>query len=176
MTVLLHGATLIDGTGGDPRPAMTVVVEGNRVVETHPSGGPAERQDAVCLDLDGLTVLPGVIDAHAHFGLVEFAPPGTTPAAVLAARIFRNCELALDAGFTTVRDTGGIDGGVPWSSPSSAPSATHACHSPPGPPFAAVLHLTRYDAKVVLIARPDRRHACASLTSRSQAPAGVSAR
>ena len=87
MTVLLHGATLIDGTGGDPRPAMTVVVEGNRVVETHPSGGPAERQDAVCLGLDGLTVLPGVIDAHAHFGLVEFAPPGTTPAAVLAAHL-----------------------------------------------------------------------------------------
>ena len=91
---------MIDGTGGDPRPAMTVVLEGNRVVETHPSGRPAERQDAVCLDLDGLTVLPGLIDAHAHFGLVEFAPPGTTPVAVLATRILRNCE----AGYPLVEE------------------------------------------------------------------------
>jgi imidazolonepropionase-like amidohydrolase len=59
-----------------------------------------------------LTLLPGLIDAHSHFGIVEFGGYGNTPVAVLAAQIFRNCELALDAGFTTVRDTGGIDGGV----------------------------------------------------------------
>jgi imidazolonepropionase-like amidohydrolase len=61
--------------------------------------------------VDGLTLLPGLIDAHSHFGLVEMTPAHTAPA-VMAARIFRNCELALAAGFTTVRDTGGIDGGV----------------------------------------------------------------
>jgi imidazolonepropionase-like amidohydrolase len=36
----------------------------------------------------------------------------TISAAEVAARVFRNCELALEAGFTTVRELGGLDGGV----------------------------------------------------------------
>jgi imidazolonepropionase-like amidohydrolase len=35
-----------------------------------------------------------------------------TPVAVTAARIFHVCDVALDAGFTTVRDAGGADGGL----------------------------------------------------------------
>jgi len=34
------------------------------------------------------------------------------PAAVLAGEIFRNTRLALEAGFTTVRECGGLDGGI----------------------------------------------------------------
>jgi imidazolonepropionase-like amidohydrolase len=61
-------------------------------------------------------VLPGLIDAHAHLGLVyDFAAegnPGLVSAAEIAARTFENCNLCLDAGFTTVRDMCGVDGGV----------------------------------------------------------------
>jgi hypothetical protein len=32
VTALLRGATLINGTGRDPRPTTTIVLEGNRVV------------------------------------------------------------------------------------------------------------------------------------------------
>ena len=63
--------------------------------------------------------MPGLIDAHAHLGLAagtaEFAgerSPGLTSSAEIAASIFRNCALCLDAGFTTVRDMAGLDGGV----------------------------------------------------------------
>jgi imidazolonepropionase-like amidohydrolase len=112
MSLILRGATLIDGTGNDPRPESTVIVEGNRITAIRADAALQHVEDAQVIDLRGLTLLPGLIDAHAHFGLVEFGPPGNTPVAVLAAQIFRNCELALDAGFTTVRDTGGIDGGV----------------------------------------------------------------
>src|SRR4051794_6306144 len=101
MTLVLRGATVIDGTGADPRPA-DITVHGERVDSVEPSATPAASGDVV--DLDGLTVLPGLIDAHTHFGIVDLTGHHT-PAAVTAARIFRNCELALDAGFTTVRDT-----------------------------------------------------------------------
>lgn len=113
MTLILEGATLVDGTGSDPRPKSTVIVEGDRITSLPPSA-PASRPDTRTLDLTGLTLLPGLIDAHAHLGLVyDFAAPeGVTSAAEIAAKTFRNCELCLDAGFTTVRDMAGVDGGL----------------------------------------------------------------
>jgi imidazolonepropionase-like amidohydrolase len=72
----------------------------------------ADGAGAEVLDCGALTLLPGLIDAHSHLGLIGIEAPERIPAAVAAAQIFRNCELALDAGFTTVRDVAGIDGGV----------------------------------------------------------------
>src|SRR4051794_41877134 len=58
---------------------------------------------------------PGLIDAHVHLGLPSPIQPQFSfriSAAELAADIFATAGATLDAGFTTVRDTGGIDGGV----------------------------------------------------------------
>lgn len=106
MTIGLAGGTLIDGTGADPRSGAHVLVDGDRIAAV----GDPHRADLV-LDVSGLTVLPGLIDAHAHVGAVSDGELDLA-AAVTAARVFHNCALALDAGFTTLRDTGGIDGGV----------------------------------------------------------------
>ncbi len=112
MTLLLRGGTLIDGTGADPVDDAVVMTEGEllsrvgRRQATMAGGGVEE------VDCDGLTLLPGLIDAHSHLGLITVEAPERVPPAVAAAQIFRNCELALDAGFTTVRDVAGIDGGV----------------------------------------------------------------
>lgn len=99
------GATVIDGTGTDAVPDAVLTVYGDKVVEV----GNRPR-DAKAVDVGGLAILPGLIDAHTHLGWVNRS--GAEPAAVAAAELFRNCELALDAGFTTVRDVGGIDGGI----------------------------------------------------------------
>jgi imidazolonepropionase-like amidohydrolase len=64
------------------------------------------------LELGDLSVLPGLIDAHTHMGLVNIPPDPGAAAAVVAAQIFENLRLALSEGFTTIRDLGGIDGGV----------------------------------------------------------------
>jgi len=115
MTLILRDATLIDGTGGEPKTKSSVVIEGDTIADitaqpTH------RREDAQVYDLSGLTVLPGLIDAHAHLGLVyDFAAegdPGLVSPAEIAARAFENCNLCLDAGFTTVRDMCGVDGGI----------------------------------------------------------------
>nr|WP_264085066.1 amidohydrolase family protein [Kibdelosporangium phytohabitans] len=58
---------------------------------------------------------PGLIDAHVHLGLsspIQSQFSFQLSAAEIAADIFATAGAALDAGFTTVRDTGGIDGGV----------------------------------------------------------------
>jgi imidazolonepropionase-like amidohydrolase len=112
MSILLRGATLIDGTGSDPfLNAIVAVDEGEiRAVGTYK----ASRDDQT-IDLSGLTLLPGLIDAHAHLGIVNvkaLADLGTLPVAELACLIFENCRLALEAGFTTIRDLGGLDGGI----------------------------------------------------------------
>src|SRR5438093_9610192 len=108
MALVVRGGTVIDGTGADPFDG-DIVVTANLI--TSVGRGPNPASDDAVIEADGLTVLPGLIDAHTHLGLVGFHgdPP---PLSVTAARIFRNCELSIDGGFTTVRDCGGVDGGL----------------------------------------------------------------
>jgi imidazolonepropionase-like amidohydrolase len=107
--LVLRGAKLADGTGAEPVTEGVVVVEGERIAQV---GGRAPSGPE--LDLGGMTIVPGLIDAHAHLTLVDVADLSglRVPVAVTAARIFHVCDVALDAGFTTVRDAGGADGGL----------------------------------------------------------------
>jgi imidazolonepropionase-like amidohydrolase len=112
MTLILEGATLIDGTGADPLAQARVTIDGDTIASVGKGG--AARSKGEVIDLAGLTLLPGLMDAHAHLGLVtDFtADPGAMSSAEIAARTFRNCELCIEAGFTTVRDMCGVDGGL----------------------------------------------------------------
>ena len=113
MALVFSGAVLVDGTGADPRKATTLVVDQGAIASITKQS-PAVRSDDQGFDLGGCTLLPGLIDAHAHVGLVfnMAADSGAMSASEIAAKTFRNCELALDAGFTTLRDMGGVDGGL----------------------------------------------------------------
>ncbi|MEV4314972.1 amidohydrolase family protein [Actinocrispum sp. NPDC049592] len=107
----LTNATLVDGTGADPVDGQAVLVEDGRISAiggTPPAG-------AEVVDCSGLTLTPGLIDAHVHLGWSSdmiATVSHTLPVAELAADMFANCAQTLDAGFTTVRDCGGIDGGL----------------------------------------------------------------
>ncbi|WP_241672330.1 amidohydrolase family protein [Streptomyces sp. IB2014 016-6] len=103
------GATVIDGSGRDPS-NVVITVENGRITQLGASSAHGER-----LDAEGLTMTPGLIDAHVHLGLSSPIQPHFSfriSAAEIAADIFATAGATLDAGFTTVRDTGGIDGGV----------------------------------------------------------------
>lgn len=98
-----------DGSGRDPGD-VDVGIEDGRTTHVGASGARGE-----CLDAAGLTVTPGLIDAHVHLGLSSPIQPQFSfqiSAAELAADIFATAGATLDAGFTTVRDTGGVDGGL----------------------------------------------------------------
>jgi imidazolonepropionase-like amidohydrolase len=106
----IAGARLIDGCGGDPVEGVDVHVRDGRV-----AGLGRVPASADVVDAAGLTMTPGLIDAHVHLGHASEINPALRrelSVAELAADMFNACGDALDAGFTTVRDTGGIDGGL----------------------------------------------------------------
>ncbi|PWW62471.1 metal-dependent hydrolase family protein [Actinokineospora spheciospongiae] len=113
MSMLLTGATLIDGLGGDPTANSAVVVTDDRITAV---GSTADAPaDADLVDLSGLTLLPGLIDAHVHMGHaseMRAVLNNELSVAERAADIFRTLRQTVEAGFTAVRDCGGIDHGI----------------------------------------------------------------
>ncbi len=64
-TLVIRGATLIDGTGRAPVAGATVVVEGNRItkVTTETVATPPGAQ---VIDGKGRFLIPGLMDVHVH--------------------------------------------------------------------------------------------------------------
>jgi len=133
---------VIDGTGRDPLDDGVVAIDGDRIsaVDASADGrGPA-------IDATDLVLLPGLIDAHTHMGLVEGDALGVMPPALLAAHLFRNAELCLASGHTTAREVAGADGGLaraieaglvpgPRLFPSGPMLSQTGGHGEFGPPF-----------------------------------------
>ena len=108
---VVRGGSVLDGTGREPRPADVVVRDGTIVGVVEPGQAPTHPEHT--LDATGLTVLPGLIDAHAHPGLPDPAPGANdVSTAEVAALLLQQCSDMLDAGFTTARFPGGVDGGL----------------------------------------------------------------
>jgi imidazolonepropionase-like amidohydrolase len=105
---LLRNARLFDGTGADPVSGLDLLIEGDRIVAI--GRGLSAREGADTEDLDGRTVLPGLIDCHVHIAFSgdpgEVAQLATMPAPVLAWHASENARHTLEAGFTAVRDVG----------------------------------------------------------------------
>jgi len=100
---------LIDGKSAKVRENVAVIVEGKRIKSVVEAGAIPEKAEVV--DLQGMTVLPGLIDCHTHVLLQgditsadydnqllkESIPYRTIRGAVAAQAALRN-------GFTTIRD------------------------------------------------------------------------
>ncbi|PWU25465.1 MAG: amidohydrolase family protein [Candidatus Rokuibacteriota bacterium] len=112
---VLVGATLIDGTGRSPVRDSAVVIDGDRVVAAGPRGDTSWPASAELIDVEGLTLLPGLIDTHDHLASHSYAL--TTrwgldePASTTHLRTGRVLERTIGMGYTTVRDAGGLDAG-----------------------------------------------------------------
>jgi imidazolonepropionase-like amidohydrolase len=107
--VHLSSARLIDGTGAPPLNGVTVVVEDGRISEIDASGGPIPA-DAAGIDLDGRTLMPGLVDAHVHVTAFDMprARKGQQAIApeVKHHLIAQGLRRMLRMGITTVRDVG----------------------------------------------------------------------
>ncbi|GAA2580482.1 amidohydrolase family protein [Dactylosporangium fulvum] len=103
---------LIDGTGGAVVDDPVVLVEDGRIVAVHQGRLPdgAERPGTRVLDLAGCTLLPGLTDAHVHLNLPgdgsEFETWSRESDGVFVAAADHAARIALEAGITTLRDTG----------------------------------------------------------------------
>ena len=68
------GARLIDGTGKPPLEDATLVIQGDRILSVGPAAGAgsvAVPPGAKLIDEKGMTIIPGLISAHSHLGLVK---------------------------------------------------------------------------------------------------------
>lgn len=113
--LVVRNARLFDGTGTDGVPGVTIIAgdDGRILYAGAAAAAPPEPGDAVEIDAEGRSLIPGLIDCHVHLcfdGTVDFmAEAEAMDAAEAARKAERNARRALEAGITTVRDLGGKD-------------------------------------------------------------------
>jgi imidazolonepropionase-like amidohydrolase len=106
---ILRAGQLVDVVGDRVLAAQSITVEGDRIVAVGPDEGGASAGRVI--DLTHQTVMPGLMDMHAHMvGDVEgkdtYAALVVRSAAQEAMSGVRNARDTVMAGFTTVRDVG----------------------------------------------------------------------
>lgn len=107
---IIYCGNLFDGTNGEVKSAVTVLVEKNKIVSITNGYTAATKSDKV-IDLKNKTVLPGLIDMHVHLegetSKDQFQKRMQQNMADVAYDAQKNGMTTLMAGFTTVRDLGG---------------------------------------------------------------------
>lgn len=111
--LIIRGVTMIDGTGSPAVGPVDIVIEGNRITQIVNVGYPgvpiqeSRRPQAIrgarILEADGMYILPGFFDMHAHIGGLS---QGTIPEYVF--------KLWLAHGITSVREPGSFNG-LEWT-------------------------------------------------------------
>ena len=121
MRHILRRGRLFDGTGAPPRLA-TVIVDGRHIaaVIDGDAAGPSDEVGAeaggetLVHDARGMTLLPGLIDAHDHLSLVGeldvYQQLATSPS-LACFELAATLKLTLDMGFTAIRDATGTPAG-----------------------------------------------------------------
>jgi imidazolonepropionase-like amidohydrolase len=101
--VALTHVRVIDGTGAAPKDDQTIVISEGKIQSVEPSASAKIPANAQTLDLNGYTVLPGLVGMHNHM----FFPMGGSPPMYSNMGIsFPRLYLAL--GVTTIRTTGSV--------------------------------------------------------------------
>lgn len=110
--VVLRRAQVLDVASGELSAPRTIVARDGVVAEI--SDSTRTVADAVEIDVEGQTVLPGLIDAHAHVtqGSGDFNEILSWSPQYHAARTSWVMHEMLLRGFTLVRDMGGADTGL----------------------------------------------------------------
>lgn len=110
MTVIFQDCRLIDGASNTPREHCDVIVDGAHIaaIENSRDRSPGDQQ---LIPARGATVLPGLIDCHAHYVIDPWSPDPFGQAkqesdAMTILRAARSARVALEAGVTTTRDAG----------------------------------------------------------------------
>jgi imidazolonepropionase-like amidohydrolase len=129
--LLIRNANVIDGTGNPTRGPFDILVQGNTIVaiqasrpaEFSGSSIPGERQisqsaDRV-IDGTGMTVMPGIIDVHAH---IQFSRGGKAMPKDYAYKLW------LAHGITTIRDPGSTEASTRSSRTRSCRRRTGSAH------------------------------------------------
>lgn len=109
--VAVRAGALFDGTDGQLRRDVTILVRGNRIAAVGPTSEVRVPRGATVIELGEHTVMPGFLDMHTH---ITGDPSGGNQDHTLhewpghAAIVgVKNARKTLMAGFTTIRNVGG---------------------------------------------------------------------
>ena len=110
MQTIFQNCRVIDGVSDAARDQLDIVVEGRAIVAVE-MARPREAGSVTVIDGAGLTLLPGLIDCHAHYTLDPwsadpFEKVWRESDAVAITYAARAARVALHAGITTTRDAG----------------------------------------------------------------------
>src|SRR3954469_5056008 len=109
---LLKPAHVFDGESAQLHDGWAVLVRGHKIEAAGPLNGINAPRDAKVIDLPGLTLLPGLIEAHSHVLLHPYTETvwndqvAHESLALRVARATNHLRNTLQAGFTTIRDLG----------------------------------------------------------------------
>jgi imidazolonepropionase-like amidohydrolase len=107
--VLYRGAALADGRSAQLQRDVSILVENGLVTWIRPTGGEEDPRGAAVVDAAGATIVPGLVDAHAHItgaGGAHWIDRFNDPPATLAAIGEANAALAWQYGVRWLRDVG----------------------------------------------------------------------
>jgi len=111
----LIGANLIDGTGGPVLMDCAVLINGDKIEAVGPRAAVTLPPNTEVLDVSGMTLLPGLIDCHDHLASKDYRLESrwglNEPTSLGYLRTAKALEETLAAGYTCVRDGGGLDAG-----------------------------------------------------------------
>jgi imidazolonepropionase-like amidohydrolase len=115
--ILFRNANVLDAAAGEIRGDQSVLVHGGKIVEVDGPGLtlPANTRE---LDVSGMTLMPGLVDAHVHATAVtsDLAALTRWAPSYVAVRTSQFLLAMLMRGFTTIRDGGGADFGLAQAS------------------------------------------------------------
>ena len=99
---LITNARVMNGSGTAPF-AGAVRVEANRITEVTPGAAPPPARGAIVIDAGGATLMPGLVESHAHLGFADMTSQELTrlPPEEHMLVTVRNAKLMLDCGYTS---------------------------------------------------------------------------
>jgi imidazolonepropionase-like amidohydrolase len=112
MVYLLKPAHIFDGESAQLHDNWVVLVRGEKIEALGPATEIKAPADAKVIDLPGLTLMPGLIEAHSHILLHPYSETvwndqvAHEPLSLRVARATNHLRNELMAGFTTLRDLG----------------------------------------------------------------------
>ena len=104
MSILFTSVQVIDGSGAAPF-AGEVLVEGNRIKAVARDGKALPRDGATLVDGAGRTLMPGLVEAHAHISFCDtpdLESLGDIPPEEHTLKTMRYARKMLDQGFTAL--------------------------------------------------------------------------
>ena len=111
----LYNARLLDGSGAPiPEEAQALVIQDGRITAMAPQSQLPRPVGAVAYDLQGRTVMPGLIDCHDHLADLEgsLQERAAIPPSLAVFKTAEAFKKTLQAGFTAIRDASGVDLGM----------------------------------------------------------------